>query len=159
MKIYGKIITDSKEWGIYYGIMGVPGCKYYALGVRKATYGLARSDDEHGIAGCSGKANQLLGKQYYNPTDTMSWGFEGNGSDLMAAWLIAEALYYEEHGHTMGESFEHCYSHPEHYERVLPLMNRHYKQFSTEVIANLPDEWEMDTEWVKQWINEREAKA
>lgn len=160
MKIYGKIITDLKEWFDYHGTKAIPGCSYYALGLGKVGNRLHRTNgEEGGIAGCSGKANQLLGRPYYHPEDTMSWGFEGNGSDLTAAWLIAEALYYEEHGGTMGEGEHHVCEYTHSYAAVLWQMKRHYKQFSTEVIANLSDEWEMDTGWIKRWVMDREEEC
>lgn len=153
MKIYGKIITDPKEWEAYHGTNAIPGCSYYALGLEKNKFGIYR----RGISGCSGRANQLLGRSYHNPDDTMSWGFEGNGSDLTAAWLIAGALYYETWGAIMGESECIAVRFSHNYVEILPVIQSHYKQFSTEVIASLPDEWEMDTAWIKAWIMDKEA--
>lgn len=158
MKIYGKIITDLKEWFDYHGTKAIPGCSYYALGLGKVGNRLHRTNgEEGGIAGCSGKANQLLGRPYHNPDDTMSWGFEGNGSDLTAAWLIAEALHYELYGGVMAEGEHHAEICSNNYVEILPVIQSHYKQFSTEVIASLPDEWEMDTAWIKAWIMDKEA--
>lgn len=144
MKIYGKIIKDTAEktdYGIY-----SPGTELYALGNFKEKNGrLIRNQ----IAGCAGKATQFLGGNYFYPKDTMSWGFDGPGSDLLAAWLIMKGLCSTV---IMNESSKVYESDVIDME----IMLRHYKQFSTEVIANLPDEWEMDMKWVKDWVTERE---
>lgn len=144
MKIYGKIIRDQEEQGIY-GVVS-PGTELYALGNFKGKNGrLIRNQ----IAGCAGKATQFLGGDYFYPKDTMSWGFDGPGSDLLAAWLIMKGLCSTV---TMNESS--CVYSEDLID--MEIMLRHYKQFSAEVIAKLPDEWEMDTKWVKGWVMERE---
>lgn len=160
MKIYGKILKTKEDkrrqfqcdyHGWYYKIgdwhhveTGIEGRNYTLIG-------------NSFIAACSGKANQLLMPDvseairtgnYGDVSDVMSWGYEGRGSDLLAAWLIGCAF-----------SSSHCL--PESrftpvYQLVIDMVKAHHKQFSTEVIANLPDEWEMDTEWVKQWVMDRE---
>lgn len=148
MKIKGKIVRtpEDRETARNEGYMGDfgPG-DYYMV-----------HDDYPYRSFCSGKATQLLSgaggpidySTYGNVTDTISWGYHGRGSDLLAVYLLAASLYPNGR---LGESHSFYIEKP-----ILGPALRHYKAFSEEVIANLPDVWEMDTEWVKGWIEERE---
>lgn len=162
MKIYGKILKTKEEKArqFKYDLHGW----YYKIGdwisVEKDRLGngyhrIGNAD----IAACSGKANQLLMPDvleamrtgnYGDVSDVMSWGYEGRGSDLLAAWLIGCA--FSPGGHLPESRF--CCVHQD----IIDMVKAHHKQFSTEVIANLPDEWEMDTTWVKRWVMEREKQ-
>lgn len=150
MKIYGEI------WPAYRN-----GADYYKIGDYRHDSPIRLRPDLEAhiggsfIVGCSGKATQLLhpginGTIDYGPvTDVMSWGYDGRGSELLAAYLIATAFCRRSSG--LDESRTSWVD-----PAVIELVHRHYKQFSTEVIANLPDEWEMDMDWVKEWVMERE---
>lgn len=154
MKIYGKILS------------ALGNIKTYKLGVGVTEDGQLLTSNYYtavnsggrvpyvNIAGCSGKATQLLNPnpvfgEYGYVNDVMSWGYDGRGSDLLAGWLIMQAL-------SKNSNMDESRSIGTEQLKNQPIMLRHYKQFSTEVIANLPDEWEMDTEWIRQWVTERE---
>lgn len=162
MKIYGKILKTikDKERQFEYDLHGwyykIGDCLVYEESIDGTIY--TRVGNQN-IAACSGKATQLLipdveeavrTGNYGDVSDVMSWGYEGRGSDLLAAWLIGCA--FSPGGHLPESRF--CCVHQD----IIDMVKAHHKQFSTEVIANLPDEWEMDTTWVKRWVMEREKQ-
>lgn len=159
MSFYGKILKTKKDKSRHFKL-NEPGWRYKigdSLYTEKEDGEIYTRIGNSCVAGCSGKANQLLMSDvleavrtgdYGDVSDVMSWGYEGRGSDLLAAWLIGSAF---SPGQLLNES---CFSGV--HQLAIDMVKSHHKQFSTEVIANLPDEWEMDVEWVKKWVMEKE---
>lgn len=88
---------------------------------------------------CSGCAYGYLngsGNEEY--TEPISWGYEGIGSDLAAASMLA-SIYYPSYGW-----LESC-------QKYAPV-------FAREVIDHLPDSWTMTSEEVLAWLKKKEGE-
>lgn len=102
-----------------------------------------------------------------------AWGYEGNACSTLALdILMIYAGLHASHTH-LGEWFEvqdvPYYNLPTRREPAMPLkfVYDHYKQFATDIIANLPDNWKLTFEEIDRWVeqqtkgknNERESKT
>lgn len=91
---------------------------------------------------------------------SFSWGYEGNGSELLAVSLLGiyGAPYWVGNirSHLSGGGPRRASLNSIVEQRA--FVKKHYKAFATEVIANLPDNWTMTMEDIDRWVKEQETK-
>lgn len=96
--------------------------------------------DEHEL--CASYSTGVLtgeptGGDEYLALECHAWGYDGLGPQLLACNILA---YY-----ATGGSDE--------------IARKYYKEFTTEVIANLPDKWELTEAEINQWLRNKQTKG
>lgn len=103
--------------------------------------------------GCSGWSEELLeGRQVDHRNegrDVLTWGYASRSSDLLSISLLATSLKPT----WILDHVWHCYRHPER-----DLILKHYRAFTEEIVANLPDSWTMTSDEVLAWLKKKEKQ-
>lgn len=133
-------------------VVGKDGSQYYAT-----------RDD---LTSCSGYAVDLKNKsraehdkpEHERKYDTLAWGYDGEGPELLAITMLASALYpqWESSWVAIGSYGSRHYSPWKHPARDLIL--KHYRAFTEEIVANLPDSWTMTSDDVLAWLEKKEKQ-
>lgn len=95
-------------------------------------------------------------EEYLNKL-SYAWGYEGHGPALLAVVLLA---FYGAQGHILP-TLGHLHDAPDPkregtYNSQVAFVKEHYQAFTSEVIANLPDNWTMTMEDIDKWVKEKE---
>lgn len=99
---------------------------------------------------CSGRCNVVFvgsNEAYRQRHPVLAWGYLGRGPELLSVGLLSLALL----GWNIGR-FNHI--------KIWDLGSwrtkvvRNYRKFARQVVAKLPDIWEMSTEEILAWLND-----
>lgn len=164
MKFSGKIVEGSS--GGVYSYVSVDGLRFpLCYGTLYERVGLPRLT-----------VDSLYGNKRYE----FAWGYDGLSPQFLAATMLAVAMgigfcpkQFEFDGesvpvasiaHLGGDTrskFGSIYlaNKPPPYCKNIPLkVKQLYKQFTSEVVANFGDTWEITSEEILQWIKEKESQ-
>lgn len=123
-----------------------------------------------GIPACSGSLYTTIGIKKvpsYSRDAIFAWGYNGNGPELLAATILG--IYASvQVGHRLS-SANHLMTFDEMLQRKKPdqpwppfargtpylgddFIKKHYKAFTKEVIAKLPDNWTLTESDIDEWV-------
>lgn len=123
---------------------------------------------------CQGVLYEKVGcvriDQYTKGDHSYDWGYDGTDPQLMAITLMAISLGApndDAYGKRTLAAFCDWYGNGlgDYEEKKLPTrkgwfstIKDLYKQFTSEVVANFGDTWEITSEEILQWIKEKESQ-
>lgn len=87
-----------------------------------------------------------------------AWGYEGNGPALLAITLLG---LYGARGWMSSTASHFAEPRPKRrgtLEEQAAFVKQHHKAFTSEVIANLPDNWTMTMDDIDKWVKGKDKK-
>lgn len=147
---FGKIDKSKRTWIYEVGVIGLSeDCmrNYCHLDMIYEDDNFIGLSDEAIL--CAGAAKYVLGmgNKY---SETMAWGYNGIGPQLLAGMLLAAAQNRVERSYTAIGAFGFL-------ERgaIMTLARQHCKAFTKEIISKLPDSWTMSAADILTWIDKQ----
>lgn len=107
------------------------------------------------LESCAGFALDLIvgHAELHEHNNGFGWGYDGDCADLLSVALLASSLYpgWQVEWENEDGLFE-AWRHPDR-DRIL----KHYRAFTEEIVAHLPDEWTMTSDEVLAWLKKKEG--
>lgn len=127
MTTYGGKIKANPGYSDYYQT-SARGCNKYYL--------------------CAGCAYEILGRGSHDSCrDSISWGYDGSGPELLSAALIGCAI------DGPGAFNELQFS-----DLAIQLVRRHYRAFTEEFVVHFEDAWSISGEQILAWVRNKEKE-
>lgn len=127
MTTYGGKIKANPGYSDYYQT-SARGCNKYYL--------------------CAGCAYEILGRGSHDSCrDSISWGYDGSGPELLSAALIGCAIDGDE-----------AFNNIQFSNTAIQLVRRHYRAFTEEFVVHFTEEWSMDGQQILDWVRNKEKE-
>lgn len=116
------------------------------------------------IKSCGGTFLEELGFSGYGRNEVLSWGYCGKGPEVLAVTILSiyAGIPYTDKLHPSNNRIATIHYLGFRSNQTFYLgdawVKKHYKAFTKEVIAKLPDSWTMTEADIDEWVKKQEEK-